>query len=337
MTGMVATLVALILNLNAKGEPDLIKRSQLITKVSGWVEGQLTVGIYVWLTPNELAAFTTQSDATVLDIRTGAKRAMNSPAVFWGRYQGISPDGSKVFRQDWKDQDVTWTVLTLKDGRLIGSWSIRSHDPRPGMDEDTGTLAPTAIWDVSGTRIYQMESWRSGSRLHYEAVEHDATHPEIAHRYSADVAADVWFLSAHERKILAFDHYPQGRTCFLYEWNLEQHGQAWKSWKVHAPANLFFAQSPIASPDGKHLLWEAGRSGKNNPADNAGYPYRDVSLWVSDADGGHMKELGVIDFHTRNDEKQMLASQHFGEVHWNPDSKRVSYIYNRKLYIVRAY
>ncbi len=78
-----------------------------------------------------------------------------------------------------------------------------------------------------------------------------------------------------------------------------------------------------------------GRPGVHNISD--GYPYRSVSLWTSGLHGDKMTEIGVLPFHTEDVVKQMDHYQHFGGVLWNPDSKRVSFIYQRKLYIVVAH
>jgi len=55
---------------------------------------------------------------------------------------------------------------------------------------------------------------------------------------------------------------------------------------------------------------------------------------MSGLHGQNLKELGSVPFHTDDAASQEDHYQHFGGLEWNPDNRRVSFIYYGTLYLL---
>jgi hypothetical protein len=122
----------------------------------------------------------------------------------------------------------------------------------------------------------------------------------------------------------------------MYEmtgWNLATPEQR-RTWKVTAPKGWAILDY-MPSLDGKKALWRMGERNVK-PLTETGYPYYAIGLWSSGLHGENMKRIGVLRFPTKDQDKLMDHYQHLGEFQWNPDGVHVSFIYQRKLYMIRA-
>lgn len=327
-------LATCLLVLAAQPEPHLLDRATMITKVGNWVEYQLAVGEYRWWSPTQILAMATPETEVLIDVNTKRKTLVRAPAA---RHQGdLSPDHTRVISQRWNGKQITWTITDPSGAKNFGSWTITSRTPPPHMDVITGYIAPRAVWSPDGKTIYQTESWPGGNGLYFQVTERPASHPQDGHAYPvATTYLDLPAIVVHGGKVLAIpydSHDPTFRD--IHEWTLSSPEKIPRQeWTVRAPKGQVIVQF-APSPDRRKMLWLMGRSGKKILNENTGYPYRSISLWVSGLHGENMREIGNLPFGTNNEDKQMNCYQHFGCLLWNPDSAHVSFIYNRKLYMV---
>lgn len=317
-------------------EPLLLDRATMITKVGNWLEYQLAVGEYRWWSPTQILAMATDQTEVLIDVNTKKRTLVRASAA---RHQeDLSPDHTKVITQEWKGKQITWTITDPSGVKQFGSWTITSHTPQPQMDQITGYGPPEARWSQDGKKIYQTECWPGGNGLYFQVTERPASHPQDGHPYPvATTYLGMPGIFVHDGKVLAMPYVSSDhRARDIHEWTLNAPEKfPRQEWTVRAPKGQVILQF-APSPDRRKMLWLMGRSAKKILDDYNGYPYRSISLWVSGLHGENMREVGNLPFNTENDVKQMDCYQHFGCLLWNPDSAHISFIYNRKLYMVGA-
>jgi len=317
--------------------PLLLKKADLVMPVGNWEEAVLTVGRYCWWSPTKILAFIKDEDPKLIDLSNHSSARLSNPILREQGGLGLSPDRSLSLSQEWKGRSVTWSITRVSDRTGVGGWTIKSRTPRLARGMDMGSPGPDAIWSTDGQTLYQLEFWPQGqgATLNAQVVKRDLG--DLSHgmplpviqkippfRQVTMVAGKAWMNPAWRER---YDS-----LAFL-EWSLTDPKQVLSSWTMKAPkGQALISFNP--SPDLKHLLWTMGRPGKKLLTPENGYPYQAVSLWISGPRGENLRELGEIPFHPDNIDRQMDCYQHFGEVHWNPDSKRFSFIYNRKFYLL---
>lgn len=351
---MVVALICIAAFRQVGREPLLLKVAKPIVRVRGWREVQLLVGDYVWWSPSKIVAFIDVRDypphgeTRVLDIGTGRYTEDRVPDFnHW--LDQVSPDRSKIIRQEWKGQRVTWEIDSAIDLHTLCSWSIRSRTPRPGMDEYTGFAPPSAVWSPDGRDVFQVEYWpvdwphvdyNSKKGLNVEITRRDPKHPEVAQIYPVANVPIECAVDVHDGKALLHPWLMDQTEFKLSEWSLNGPVNGRRNWLVSAPKPLVILDY-IPSPNYRWALWLMGRSGARfkDPQEQAtigAYPYQSISMWVSGLHGENMRELGLIPFDTDTADGQMDRYQSFGGLSWNPDDRHASFIYQRELYLVDA-
>lgn len=323
-------LAALILFATNR-EPLLLPRAQKLMKIVDWREGQLTVGQYEWWSPTQVLAYLNDTDKQLIDVRTKKKSPFPFPAL---RYIGaLSPDKTRMIEHEWTDQQIRWTIYDLAKKTTYGSWAIRSRNPRIPRSTSTGYFDPFSVWAQDGKSVYDVMSWWVGRNMAILITQRPIPNVENANTFHVVVGAyGDCGVQIHDGKALVTEGYRNDpKKYLLREWTLTDPASTMKSWRIHGPAGRAIIDY-IPSPDYKRALWMMGVPGKQILSKNTGYPYRSVSMRVSDLHGQNMREIGAIPFHTEDAEEQMDRYQHLGGILWNPDSKHVSFVYDRVLY-----
>ena len=150
------------------------------------------------------------------------------------------------------------------------------------------------------------------------------------------VVSEVWgplLRVFRDRALLTSYQSPASRGLSLWEWDLKDPSSTTRKWKVRAPKGRLILDY-LPSPDFKRAVWTMGRPG---PTQLSGWsPYRSISLWSSGLHGEGMREIGEVPFPAKGVDGQTDHYQRFGELQWNPDFKRISFVYYRRLYVIRA-
>ena len=128
------TFLAGITFLASRNEPRLLAVSQRVIGVHGWEEAQLTVGMYVWLTPRKVVAFYPSDTARVIDAVTKSSRPFQTSfrVLRWGA-RSLWREGHQLHSRRPENHleahrsnrnEAVWNVVILNQ---IGSADSRQH------------------------------------------------------------------------------------------------------------------------------------------------------------------------------------------------------------------
>jgi hypothetical protein len=320
-------IAGLVMFAQIASEPNLIQKSRLLMEVGDWNESQYTVGKYLWWTSDQIIA-DGKKEPLIIDFKLG--HTIPSP-----EYQPIFSEGlveptRYVSKEIWNGNVLTWIILDATGKNQIASWTSKTLAPRPMLDADNGYPGPFLQFSSDKRSLFQIEYWQGDKKVNTQITERRfpnvleaTTHPvsKISYDSSIEVIGRNVLLAPY------FQFRPE-EDYRMKEWSIDKTSKECRNWIVPLPKGKIFGQR-FTSPDQKRSLWIFERS----PNDAV----RAESVWVSDLHGENMKEIGEIVFSPDGQDKKESASrQNFGGIQWNPDSKRISYIFMRKLYIVQA-
>lgn len=306
-------------------EPNLIERSRFLMNVGDWNESQYTVGKYQWWSKDEILA-DGKKEPLLIDFKTGR----TNPSPEYGYAESVSPSHYSAETSWSDDHQITWTILDRTGKIRMAAWKYKSLAPRPMMSSDNGFPSPTIQFSNDEKSLFHIDYWEGEVRVNVQVTERKFPNVQQAIKHPV---SEIKFDSEVEvigRKIMLspyFQFVPQ--DYWIQEWDIDQTSKDARKWLVSFPKGKRF-RSRITSPDQKHSLWVFEKP-----------PLLAESVWVSDLHGENMREIGEIIYEQpgqtkANDSQEAGNSQNFGELKWNPDSKHVSYIFMRKLYMVQA-
>jgi hypothetical protein len=319
------------------GAPDLLAESRYIFSPTKWAESQATVGSYTWLDPNHLLFYTASvsngSDWTstyysldVTSLKVSRQDALTAASKKLGLEKLPEPDpsGKRLLWSAYKDKAASF-VLTGTNGEVISTW--RRHAFQTQMDSEQEESS--AHWSADGRSITESQlHWDEPERI---SVWSGALSDLAKEGSSTEYTPWTWlgksaWCDAYElgdARMLAIPHdmaLPVPETVPIVTWSLENPGHM-QTTLFHVPPPYFVEWKEV-SPDRKRLLWILW----SETLDVEG-------IWTSRIDGSDLREVGTINFLPKRPD---WDSQHFGEIHWVPGSKSISYIFMGKLYLVDA-
>ena len=330
---MLALLAFVSVLRQAPSEPLLISRAQLITKIVGWREAQLSVGQHFWWSPTQIFVYLEDDKRAIFDIQT---KKLSPIQIHKDVFDGdISPDRTKAIMQDQKNDIVSRRVSDPLGAKDFGSWTTKIKEPRQYRSADYGHSGPEAIWSQDGRTIFEIDYWYEGGKFWAKTSQRSLDGLSAVRTYPLATIARGSAISVYDGKALLQPYqFGSGKQFWLREWDLETPGKNVKKWSILAPKGQYILEYRH-SPDFKHAFWIMGRPSSKQMTDN-GYPHTDVSLWISGLHGENLSEVGVIPFGTKKQGDLMDHYQNFGEIQWNPDNKNVSFVYYRNLYMVQV-
>ncbi len=311
--------------------PDLLTQSRYACATSGWVEFQETVGDYRWLSSTTLIYRVREvSDGSwrlrELDLSSGRKRAIDVSSwskdrIYTPWDSVVSPDGKLIRWTTTAGGKSEWVVTDLR-GRKLGSWT--PHAWRHTLDsEEEQSLAQ---WSADGKSITE-SLYRFGppgkARL------------EVWKRNVARLGVETAFkpLVSPDNESDWCEAFEDGRGGFV--WVPEPLVSSPSSigevifWRPNEQNSFRIAKTSLGtsaarasgqvSPDVRQILWQT-------TADND----RRTTLIVTNIDGSNRRVLGQMRFAGTGNS----TSQEFGGVSWVPGGKSVSFVWQRKLYLV---
>jgi len=325
-------LALILLALNDPKEaahPLLLEHSRLVMTTGGWREFQTTVGHYFWWDHNHILVFTGDENQRLIDVGTHLSTPQPSKIPFFR--DSLSSNNRFEIESDSVGDELMWKVVDVSSRSTLGSWKSPRQVPAPvGRNDFFLPWQPQVFWASNGQSLYEAEYKFFGRKQRLQ-VRHRAldnlSEPKVYPNIFVDQPAVI-----HDEE--AFTWTKQNTQTFLItSWRLDNPSKARRQ-KVRSPkGGIFIDFQP--SPDYRRALWLVGTPVKERMKDMA-YPYNSISLWTSDLRGENMREVGRIPFKTNDIIQAQDRYQHFGELHWNPDSKRISFIYDGKFYIVNA-
>ena len=308
--------------------PSLLTHAKFLCDIDAWEQFQASVGHYTWLNQHEVILHTThaydqaptltsfhiqtRSYSTIgLKLMTGElKRSLTLPTP--------SPDGKYLLWEDYRKQSHQFVVTNL-DGKRLGQWPMHAYRQTISNEEEESVVT----WSPDSASLIECVSrWESDG--HIDIWQHKVTDlgKEVAFPHlpkTFDFA--IWCkagMNANGRITWPFYYpSPSPELSVICDWNpyspseMVRKSVKWPKGEAAVMAEL--------SPDGRHILWQIESS--DGLADE---------LVVTNADGSSHKSLGRIRFQSNGNNTR----QSFGEVHWNPNSKAVSFVWLKKLYLV---
>lgn len=306
--------------------------SQFILRADGWDEAQSTVPHYVWLNPSQLiysTRFPTWSDDItlhLLDIRSRESSVLTGLTSLCNRYGAgcwfePSQDGKLLL---WSGRDGTkarWYVCKM-DGTGLCSWPRHAESRL----RDTAGEESIAHWSADGLFFTEAERfWKTRSPASVKTwmrslndIGKETTYPEFPEP-SLGYYADAYEVG-NGRMVCTSLFYAEGQPAAEIV-----------SWTAGDPRDILRTRVSIPkstvslaeiSPDRTRILWRTEEEGGPKPD----WPTEDA-LWVSRINGTGFHKIGGV---------PAQYGQHFGETHWVPGGKLVSYMYFGKLYTVPA-
>lgn len=327
-------LLALAALAGAAPEPALLSKSTRLLDVGKWKEFQLSVGEYIWISNSTILALTSNDSRALINVSTKKATPLQGGVLRGLPFLASSPDRTKFVDWHFKGREFKWRVTDVTGTQNFGDWATTSHQDQPGMDVlDFSYVRPATFW-TSDNRIYQTEGWSDNQGAHIQVVERDPAGPETANNLALANFKELFApIGIYDGKVLAAEQYGASSTTYpLQEWDLAAPAKTLRQWTIRGPRGMMILEY-IPSPDYRRAIWMMGKPGRH-AFDEEGYPYRAISLWVSGLHGENMSEVGEIDFETEDVNVQMREHQYFGGLQWNPDGRRASFIYRRKLYLV---
>jgi hypothetical protein len=257
----------------------------------------------------------------------------------------VSPDGKWIVwlagRANVGGAQLIWMTISL-DGkhwterpRYPGSYGIVvwSHDSQSGI----------GLFDTWIDQLHDKEHFAGVVYNVYNGKERrfDFSIPVTPH----GVDYGYWDLLAQRSNghlILEFvqtgDH-PKSEVFFA-DIPLAREKGAPKQWAIHMPPNAYIFEVAL-SPIGDRLIWnlrfEAPGYSYNRPLSEAERKQERSEIWLSRLDGSGMQRLGNLVFDISllsPDDPNFFEGPRLVGLQWSPDGKRISYIYDKALYLV---
>jgi hypothetical protein len=119
----------------------------------------------------------------------------------------------------------------------------------------------------------------------------------------------------------------------------EREKGASKQWAIHMPSNSYASEVAL-SPSGDRLLWNLNFVAPDYDPEKlmseAQRKQEHSEIWHSKLDGSDMQRLGDMVFDTSQrspDDRDFFDGPRLVGLQWSPDGTRISYIYDRMLYL----
>jgi hypothetical protein len=319
--------------------PDLIARSHQILKPKGWMQIQLNVPYYEWLSNHQIVYWNDDREDSrphVYDLTTNSSQELTWLTHLASKYRlrefDLSPNGKWLLFGGWVQESPHWFACHL-DGTGLISW------PRYAApifrDRFSDKPLSFAHWSSNGDFITETESGPVPQKA--TAKVWVRPFPEVTKEIACPPVAThlVWtWIDAYE---------VGGQRMVSVSQPVDPYVKAVDllSWVADKPSTLQHFQMKLPedtipeyriSPDRKKLLWEF-KQGLMTPDDTIPKGPKSLSLWVSDLKGGNLREIGRIEI---KDSWKSDEDQDFGGLQWLPDSESTSFIYFGKLYEIAA-
>jgi hypothetical protein len=258
--------------------------------------------------------------------------------VVWA---SVSPDGKWIVwlagRPNVGGAPLIWMTISL-DGK---HWTERGINRLSGEPDRIDSIAwshDSPSWigllnntDPSAGLIYDVYT-QAERRVDFSSP---ATLPKGEYRFWSLLAQRS---NGHFLLISLRQGYQFNNDVLFADIPPEREKGAPKQWAIHVPSNAF-AKEVALSPLGDRLIWNlvfvASKESPNQPRPEAQLKWMRSEIWLSKLDGSGMQRLGDLVFNLLDSEDSYeSAAKNLVRLQWSPDGKHISYIYDRKLYIV---